>query len=173
MRSVRGTSFDGPHESYVARPGAKRPAALPRCMRFNQVVGCDLIEFDALGFKKDILNVCCWGTGYQMACTVPDETSKSAKEGFSIVWVKHYGWPELLVSDQGPEFVGSEFVTYVGENGCLHHFIDSQSPWQQGRTERAGGSLKEDLRDVIEDCAIITEEDFEVALTQALDARNR
>ena len=44
-----------------ARPGAKRPAALPRCMRFNQVVGCDLIEFDALGFKKDILNVCCLG----------------------------------------------------------------------------------------------------------------
>ena len=108
-----------------------------------------------------------------MACTVPDKTSKSAKEGFSIVWVKHYGWPELLVSDQGPEFVGSEFVTYVGENGCLHHFIDSQSPWQQGRTERAGGSLKEDLRDVIEDCAIVTEEDFEVALSQALDARNR
>ena len=51
--------------------------------------------------------------------------------------------------------------------------IDSQSPWQQGRIERAGGSLKEDFRDVIEDCAIVTEEDFEIALTQALDARNR
>ena len=65
------------------------------------------------------------------------------------------------------------FSTYLGEQGCLHHFIDSQSPWQQGRTERAGGSLKEDLRDVIEECAIVTEEDFDIALTQCLDARNR
>ena len=77
------------------------------------------------------------------------------------------------MTDQGPEFVGHEFSTYVGENGCLHHFIDSQSPWQQGRTERAGGSLKEDIRDVVEECAIVTDVDFEIALTQALDARNR
>ena len=126
-------------EAWV-RPSARRPAALPRCLRFNHVVGIDLIEFEACGFKKDILNVLCWGTGYQMAKTLPDKTSQSAKNGFADVWIKHSSWPELVVTDQGPEFVGHEFVTYVGENGCLHHFIDSQSPWQQGRTERAGGS---------------------------------
>ena len=34
-------------------------------------------------------------------------------------------------------------------------------------------SLKEDLRDVIEECAIVTEAEYDIALTQALDARNR
>ena len=69
--------------------------------------------------------------------------------------------------------MGHEFTTYVGQNGCLQHPIDSQSPWQQGRTERAGGSLKEDLRDVIEECGIVTDKEFNLALSQALDARNR
>ena len=61
----------------------------------------------------------------------------------------------------------------MGENGRLQHYIDSQSRWQQGRTERAGDSLKEDLRDVMEACAIVTEEEFDLALTTAIDARNR
>ena len=108
-----------------------------------------------------------------MACLIPDKTSLTTRNAFASSWIKDYGWPELVVTDQGPEFVGREFSTYVGENGCLHHFIDSQSPWQQGRTERAGGSLKEDIRDVVEECAIVTDVDFEIALTQALDARNR
>ena len=25
---------------------------------------------------------------------------------FKIAWVKHYGWPEIIVHDQGPEFHG-------------------------------------------------------------------
>jgi hypothetical protein len=78
-----------------------------------------------------------------------------------------------VVTDQGPEFYGHEFATYLGENGTLHHFMDSQSPWQQGRTERAGESLKEDMRDILEECAIVLEDEFELVLSQALDARNR
>ena len=108
-----------------------------------------------------------------MACTLPDKTSESVRNAFATLWIKHYQAPDLVVTDQGPEFTGHEFSNYVGEQACLHHFIDSQSPWQQGRTERAGGSLKEDLRDVIEECGIVTNKEFDLALTQALDARNR
>ena len=118
----------------MVKPAAKRPGALPRCMKFNKVVGVDLVEFDDVVIDKILANIVCWGTGYQMAVVIPDKTSLSARNAFATAWVKHYGWPELVVTDQGPEFVGHEFATYVGENGSLHHFIDSQSPWQQGRT---------------------------------------
>ena len=77
-----------------------------------------------------------------------------------------------MVTDQGPEFIGRELSTYVAESGCLQRFIDSQSPWQQGRTERAGGSLKENLRDVFSECAIVTDREFDFALTKAVNARN-
>ena len=99
----------------------------------------------------------------------PNEVPKS----FASVWVKHYGMPEMLITDQGGEFVGSEFTTYVAQHGGLQHFIDSHSPWQQGRAERAGASLKEDLRDVVRECAIVTESELEIAISDAVDARNR
>ena len=79
----------------------------------------------------------------------------------------------MIVTDQGTEFTGKPFTSLMGEYAALHHFIDSQSPWQQGRTERAGGALKDMIRKIAEQVAIITEKDFEMALIQALDARNR
>ena len=108
-----------------------------------------------------------------MVAAIPDKTAESARDAFAKYRVRYFGLPELLVSDQGTEFTEAVFGNYVGEGGTLLHFIDSQSPWQNGRTERAGGSFKEDLRDVITGCAITTTEEFELAVTHALDARNR
>ena len=89
----------------------------------------DLVEFPDNGFDKVLANSICWGTRYQMACVMPDKTSKSARHALATLWIKHYEWMDLLVTDQGPEFIGHEFSIYLGEQGCLHHFIDSQSPW--------------------------------------------
>ena len=108
-----------------------------------------------------------------MAGVLKDKTSESVRNAFAELWIKHYSWPELVITDQGPEFTGHEFSSYLPTGGTLHHVIDSQSPWQQGRTERAGGSLKKNLRDVIEEAAITLDNEFELALTSALDARNR
>ena len=137
------------------KPSAKRPGGLPWCLSFNQIVGADLFDFDEFGWQQHFLNVICWGTGYQMCETVKDKQSNTEREAFARCWTKHYGAPELLVTDQGPEFLGGAFTGYLAEQGCVHHTIDSQSPWQQGRTERAGGSLQENLRDVVRDCGIV------------------
>ena len=52
---------------------------------------------------------------------------------FNIAWVKHHGWPEVIVHDQGPEFMGSEFQNPAGAAGVLTMPIDSQCPWQNGK----------------------------------------
>ena len=109
-----------------------------------------------------------------MVCVMPDKTSKSARDAFADVWIKHYSWIELLVTDQGPEFIGREFANYVSENGCLHHFIDSQSPWQNGRTERAGGALKEQIYDALRELgdAVTARELIERVVPEAVTSRN-
>ena len=101
------------------------------------------MEFDDLGIHMTLLNVVCWGTGFQMMSIIPDKRSETVRDTFSKDWIRHYGWPELTVTDQGLEFIGQEFVDYIAEGACLHHFIDSKSPWQQGRTERAGDAVKD------------------------------
>ena len=75
--------------------------------------------------------------------------------------------------DQGPEFMGNEFQNPAGAAGVLTMPVDSQSPWQNGKTERAGQSFKHQLWDLDEECHIEGETEFEAAVAECCDARNR
>ena len=68
--------------------------------------------------------------------------------------------------------MGNEFQNPARAAGVLTMKIDSQSPWQNGKTERAGQSFKHQLWDQ-EECRIEGETEFEAAVAECCDARNR
>ena len=126
------------------------------------------------GTSAKALNVVCWGTRLQIVQPLwTSYTAKTVMKEFKIAWVKHFGWPEIIVHDQGPEFMGNEFHNPARPAGVLTMPIDSQSPWQNGKTERAGQSFKHQLWDLDEECHIEGETDFEAAVAECCDARNR
>ena len=51
--------------------------------------------------------------------------------------------------------------------------IDSQSTWQNGKTERAGQPFKRHLWDMDEECHVKGRMKFEAAIAECCDARNR
>ena len=148
---------------------------LPRCLRFNQCIGVDLVDLEVRdGTSAKALNVVCLGTGLQIVQPLwTNYTAKTVMKEIKTAWVKHYGWPEIIVHDQGPEFMGNEFQNPAGAAGVLTMPIDSQSPWQNGKTEGAGQSFKHQLWDLDEECHIEGETEFEAAVADCCDARNR
>ena len=56
-------------------------------------------------------------------------------------WVRIFGMPEIVVCDQGREFMNA-FCRKVNEGGAIIRTIGARAPWQQGRTERHGGLAK-------------------------------
>ena len=115
-----------------------RPGHLQKNMTFNQVVGIDLFK----AHERLFLNCLCWGTDLQMVKEIPSKKPEDVLSAFYEVWMAHYGPPSLVVADQGKEFIGSEFADKIGEMGVPVHYIDVRSPWQNSRTERAGGIFK-------------------------------
>ena len=109
------------------------------------MIGVDVVELNLSGKRTSLLNVVCWGTGCQQLAILTGKSSKEVTEECARTWVKPYSLPEIVVTDQGTEFVGLEFITFLCDRTIVHHFIDAQSPWQQGRTERAGGLAKEQI----------------------------
>eukprot|EP00973_Karenia_brevis_P041240 5705924-Karenia_brevis.AAC.1 len=108
-----------------------------------------------------------------MCCAAPRKNPTNVSKALASVWVKHCGMPELLITDQGGEFTGRDFTQYIAGQAGLQHVIDAQSPFQQGRTECAGASLKEGLRNVVCEFRVVTEAQFDIALSCAVEARNR
>ena len=102
-----------------------------------------------MGVEYTLLNCLCWGTNRQVIGWARGrKTPLEILSLFVHEWVKHYSWPELIVCDQGKEFLGEDFSDFCGQNGSLVHVVDAKSPWQNGRTERAGGAFKEKLATV-------------------------
>ena len=111
-------------------PLPHRLGMLPRCLRFNQYIGVDLIDLEVRdGTSAKAFNVVCWGTRLQIVQPLwTSYTAKTVMTEFKIAWVKHDGWPEIIVHDQGLEFMGNEFQNPAGAAGVLTVPIDSQSP---------------------------------------------
>ena len=120
------------------------------------------------------LNVVCWVTGLQIVqAWWNGHTARAVVSEFKAVWVEHCGWPEVIVHDQGPEFVGSEFQNPAGAASVWTMPIDSQSPWHNGKTEKTGQLFKHQLRDMDGECHIEVIIEFEAAIVECCDARNR
>eukprot|EP00959_Pyramimonas_sp_CCMP1952_P265940 5560282-Pyramimonas_sp.AAC.1 len=106
----------------------------------NHVVGIDLI-FIWEGSKENIpyLNVTDWGTHYSMFQRVPKgkKAPWNVWLAFCRRWLRAFGPPEILVVDEGKEFMGT-FADRASEAGCLVSTIDARAPWKNAKTERAG-----------------------------------
>ena len=73
------------------------------------MIGVDLFKLRFGGTAYIFFKAECWGTGLQQVERVASKCSKDVLYTFMQSWAKRYGWPEMVVADQGGEFTGSEF----------------------------------------------------------------
>ena len=122
-------------------PKAKRPAAVPRTYRFNHVVGVDLVDIKGMDNQRYFwLNVHCWGSAFQLVGVLQGDGRKTPENTWNTfvrTWARIFGFPDVLVCDPGGEFEGY-FAEMANSNGICILPTDARSPWQNGRTERAG-----------------------------------
>ena len=161
--------FECPICSRRQRPSSHRPGHLSREMGFNEVIGIDLMFFR----KLILLNCLCWGTGYQWVEPLPDKKAETVTAALMTSWIGHYGTPKIIVADQGGEFAGKHFVDTLSDAGVIVHFVDVRSPWQNGRTEKAGGVFKDKLAAVIDEAGVVDGQEMRIAIAETVWTRNQ
>ncbi|CAL1150714.1 unnamed protein product, partial [Cladocopium goreaui] len=164
--------FRCPTCNALPRPKPARPGHLMRALEFNTVVGIDLCFLDLQHKQVILLNMLCWGTNFQQACICQSKNADEVVERFMSEWVKHYGPPVLLVMDRGKEFDNDKLKELVGGLGVGLHYTDAQSPWQNSRTEKAGGILKEKILATIHATSASMEE-LPYVISEVVAGRNR
>eukprot|EP00971_Amphidinium_carterae_P350419 6491535-Amphidinium_carterae.1 len=84
------------------------------------------------------------GTNYQVLERVKSKNPTEVFCAFVKGWARHYGVPRRVVVDDGNEFK-TAFLVGVSGLGALVTVAGVRAPWQNARTERHGGLLKEQL----------------------------
>ncbi|CAL1162763.1 unnamed protein product [Cladocopium goreaui] len=154
------------------RPSPQRPGHLMRALEFGQVVGVDLLFIEVQNTLLTFVNILDWGTNFQQVALCPGKTAEEVQQVFMNEWVKHYGSPVLLIADRGPEFTGRRFQEMVSGLGTAIHFTSSQSPWQNSRTEKAGGMFKEKFKAVMA-AASATLDEVPLVTAEVVTCRNQ
>ena len=88
----------------------------------------------------------------------------------SPLWASasHHMWSRPRIP-----WIGEPFASKVNQLGILLHFTDMRSPWQNARTERAGGAFKSKLETVLHETSAESELEFALAVSETQIARNR
>ena len=71
-----------------------------------------------------------------MKSTVASRIIESLEEMFS-----RHGLPESMTSDNGPQFIASEFAAYMEHQGIRHHRVTAKWPQANGEVEGQNRSL--------------------------------
>ena len=78
-----------------------------------------------------------WPEVRTMTNTSAEKTTEALRSLFS-----HYGLPEQVVTDNGPQFTSTEFATFTKENGIKHILSSPYHPSSNGQAERFIQTLK-------------------------------
>ena len=82
-----------------------------------------------------------WMEVLKMSSTTAESTINAIRFLFSF-----HGLPQELVSDNGPQFVSSEFHTFMVKNGVKHIRCSPYHPSSNGEAERAVRTFKEAMK---------------------------
>eukprot|EP00971_Amphidinium_carterae_P299906 5958201-Amphidinium_carterae.1 len=122
--------------------------------------------------QMPVLSIICWGTLLQVCVLLKDKTARRVRKAYRRNWLRVFGPPRKLVSDQGGEFTGAEFSERLETDGSIHELIPGDAPWQNGRTERHGGTVKLLLTKARMTCPPRNAEDLEELLCSVTQAKN-
>lgn len=82
-----------------------------------------------------------WPEVFVMSTTTAEATIGKLRELFS-----RFGLPDVIVTDNGPQFIADQFETFLKENGVRHVKTAPYHPSSNGLAERFVRTLKDALR---------------------------
>ncbi|CAK9063210.1 unnamed protein product, partial [Durusdinium trenchii] len=156
-----------------APPKLKRPASLPSPKDFGDQVHIDLLEVEDGREQKYVVAHCTdAATKYQAAEILPNKSTAAVIEFLSKRWVPAFGPPRVLVCDQGREFISWEMEEWASSMSVMLHHVAVQAPWQNGIAEKSGGVLKTLMSAIVTSKSVVTKDEMEMALGEAVAAYN-
>ena len=143
-----------------------RPAvALPRAEDFNEILTMDLKIWNG----KYILYMIDMHTRYTIGTVIDRKKPNDVIDAIFYHWIKHFGIPGRIMTDNGGEFTGEEMRAVTSYLYVYKETTAAEAPWMNGICEKNHALVDNILQQVMRD---YPELGLNTALAWALSAKN-
>ena len=137
---------------------------LPLATKFLQSVGMDLKQYHL----KIILHLVDHATRLSVAVFIPNKKAPTVVKAILRYWISVYGATEKFLSDNGGEFINSEFTEMCERFNIDVKTTGAEAPWSNGLVERHHVIITHMLDKVLHE----TKCDMDIALAWCVNAKN-
>ena len=124
------------------KPNSAAPAAVPTAKDFNQQVQADVLWIKDKETKYPILSMVDVGTRFQAACLIRGESSEFLIGALEKCWIRHFGVPRQLHTDEGRGWLGDPFQKWTTDKMIEHLVAPGEAHERLGLVERRHSILR-------------------------------
>ena len=158
--------IDGCEGCIMKKKTPARPSvALPRATDFNEILSMDLKIWEG----KYILYMIDSFSRYTVATVIPRKKPNEVVDAVFKHWIKYFGVPQTVMTDNGGEFTGEEMRNVTSYLNVYKDTTGAEAPWMNGLNERNHALADNILRQVVRDYPDL---DIATAIAWACAAKN-
>ena len=155
------------------KPNSPSPATLrQRATELGECVQADVLWLKIGPNKFPILSVVDTATKYQVASLLKSERGPDLIKGLERCWIKHFGIPTKLVTDEGRGWCGTEFSEWTTEFGVQHEVAPGEAHTRLSAVERRHSVLRKAAEIFMTDRNLTNTSGVRMALTYVLPQIN-
>ena len=124
------------------RPNSAAPSAIPSAKDFNQQVQADILWIKDKENKYPILSIVDVGTRFQAASLVRGEAAEYLIGALEKCWIRHFGAPRQLHTDEGRGWLGEQFQNWSTDRMIEHLVAPGEAHERLGVVERRHSILR-------------------------------
>ena len=124
------------------KPNQVAPASTKQVKEFGEVLQADVFWIRSGSKKFPILSVIDMATKYQVAALVHGEKGEDLLHALERAWVRHFGLPRKLVTDEGRGWVGSVLEEWTNFHGIEHEVAPGEAHSRLALVERRHSVLR-------------------------------
>ena len=151
---------------HKTREAPKRKVAIPSGNVFNEVIAMDLKK---LSCGVWIIHIIDTVTRFTVAASLTTKTGKEIVQMIFKHWISIFGRPGTIISDNGGEFINTDFLEMCSMCSINFKTSPAASPWCNGMVERHHSMLSNMIDGVIEEQKPCN---LEIAIGWSCNAKN-
>ena len=154
------------------KPNKTAPSQMPSAETFNHIIQSDVLWLKIAGKKIPVLSLVDTATKYQAAAVIYGERTSDFLHALERCWVRHFGCPSILVTDEGRGWASDEMMTWAANMNVQHLISPGEAHTRLALVERRHAVLRKAAEIYMDDLGIQTIDGLRQALAYVLPQIN-